>query len=44
MPEEEWIKRLEDGRNVKFIYQELPETEHLLLRRLRKMRSFIRCY
>jgi hypothetical protein len=25
MPEEEWIKRLEDGRNVKFIYQELPE-------------------
>ncbi|MGA7222437.1 MAG: hypothetical protein WBX16_06240, partial [Candidatus Acidiferrales bacterium] len=22
---EEWIKRLEDGRNVKFIYQELPE-------------------
>ncbi|MGA8677918.1 MAG: hypothetical protein WB621_22110, partial [Candidatus Acidiferrales bacterium] len=20
-----WIKRLEDGRNVKFIYQELPE-------------------
>ena len=24
MPEEEWIKRLEDGRNVKFIYQELP--------------------
>ena len=25
MPDEEWIKRLEDGRNVKFIYQELPE-------------------
>jgi hypothetical protein len=25
MPSEEWIKRLEDGRNVKFIYQELPE-------------------
>jgi hypothetical protein len=25
MSEEEWIKRLEDGRNVKFIYQELPE-------------------
>ena len=24
MPDEEWIKRLEDGRNVKFIYQELP--------------------
>jgi hypothetical protein len=25
MPDEEWIKILEDGRNVKFIYQELPE-------------------
>jgi hypothetical protein len=25
MPSEEWIKTLEDGRNVKFIYQELPE-------------------
>lgn len=25
MPEEEWIKTLEDGRKVKFIYQELPE-------------------
>ena len=25
MPDEEWIKKLEDGRNVKFIYQELPE-------------------
>jgi len=25
MPDEEWIKRLEDGRQVKFIYQELPE-------------------
>jgi hypothetical protein len=24
MPSEEWIKTLEDGRNVKFIYQELP--------------------
>jgi len=24
MPEEEWIKTLADGRNVKFIYQELP--------------------
>ncbi len=22
---EEWIKTLEDGRKVKFIYQELPE-------------------
>jgi hypothetical protein len=25
MPEEEWIRTLEDGRKVKFIYQELPE-------------------
>jgi hypothetical protein len=25
MPNEEWIKALEDGRIVKFIYQELPE-------------------
>jgi hypothetical protein len=25
MRDEEWIKTLEDGRNVKFIYQELPE-------------------
>ena len=25
MPSEEWIRRLEDGRRVKFIYQELPE-------------------
>jgi hypothetical protein len=25
MQNEEWIKTLEDGRNVKFIYQELPK-------------------
>jgi hypothetical protein len=25
MPDEEWIKTLEDGRKVKFIYRELPE-------------------
>ena len=25
MPDEEWVKKLEDGRTVKFIYQELPE-------------------
>jgi hypothetical protein len=23
--DEEWIKTVEDGRNVKFVYQELPE-------------------
>jgi hypothetical protein len=25
MSNEEWIKTLDDGRRVKFIYQELPE-------------------
>jgi hypothetical protein len=25
MPDEEWVKTLEDGRKVKFIYQELPK-------------------
>jgi hypothetical protein len=25
MPNKEWIKTLEDGRKVKFIYHELPE-------------------
>ena len=25
MPDEEWVKKLEDGRKVKFIYQELPD-------------------
>jgi hypothetical protein len=25
MPDEEWFKKLEDGRKVKFIYQELPD-------------------
>jgi hypothetical protein len=25
IPDEEWIKEFEDGRKVKFIYQELPE-------------------
>ena len=25
MPDEDWVKTLEDGRKVKFIYQELPE-------------------
>jgi hypothetical protein len=25
MPDEEWIKTLEDGRKVKFIYQELAK-------------------
>ena len=25
MQDEEWVKTLEDGRKVKFIYQELPK-------------------
>jgi len=25
MPDEEWVKTLEDGRKVKFIYHELPK-------------------
>jgi hypothetical protein len=25
MLDQEWIKKLEDGRRVKFVYQELPE-------------------
>ena len=25
MPDDEWIKKLEDGRKVKFIYQQLPK-------------------
>jgi hypothetical protein len=25
MPDQEWVKMLEDGRKVKFIYQQLPE-------------------
>jgi len=25
MPDEEWVRNLEDGRKVKFIYQELPQ-------------------
>jgi hypothetical protein len=25
MPDKEWVKTLEDGRKVKFTYQELPE-------------------
>jgi hypothetical protein len=25
MRDEEWIRKLEDGRRVKFIYQELPD-------------------
>jgi hypothetical protein len=34
MPNEEWIKRLDDGRKVKFIYQELPEDAAFLTAQL----------
>jgi hypothetical protein len=30
MPDEEWIKTLEDGKKVKFIYQELPEDREFI--------------
>jgi len=26
MPDQDWIKTLKDGRRVKFIYQELPDS------------------
>jgi hypothetical protein len=32
MPDEEWIKTLEDGRKVKFIYQELPGRSGISIR------------
>jgi hypothetical protein len=34
MPDEEWINTLEDGRKVKFIYQELPEDGALITAQL----------
>jgi hypothetical protein len=34
MPDEEWIKKLADGRKVKFIYQELPEDAAFLTAQL----------
>jgi hypothetical protein len=44
MPDEEWVKKLEDGRKVKFIYQGLPEDGAFIQRRLNGMRSSIRSY
>ena len=47
IPDEEWIKEFEDGRKVKFIYQELTEDGHLLHLSplsLKVMRSSIRSY
>ena len=44
MPDEEWIKILEDGRNVKFIYQELPEDGAFITAQIKGMKSSIRSY
>jgi hypothetical protein len=34
MSDEEWIKTIEDGRKVKFIYQELPEDDAFITAQL----------
>jgi hypothetical protein len=34
MPQDEWIKTLEDGRKVKFIYQQLPKDSAFLTAQL----------
>jgi hypothetical protein len=34
MPDEEWIKKLADGRIVKFIYQELPKDGAFIIAQL----------
>jgi hypothetical protein len=44
MQDEEWIKTLEDGRIVKFIYQELLGMGCLSARSLLAMKSSIRSY
>jgi hypothetical protein len=44
MRDEDWIKTLEDGRRVKFIYQELPEDGAFITAQLQVMRSSIRSY
>ena len=36
MSDEVWIKKLEDGRKVKFIYQELPEDGPFLTAQLER--------
>jgi hypothetical protein len=42
--DEEWTKTLEDGRKVKFIYQELPEDGAFITAQLAGMRSSIQLY
>jgi hypothetical protein len=44
IPGEEWMKTLEDGRKVKFVYQELPEDGAFITAQLAAMKSFIRYY
>jgi hypothetical protein len=34
MPDEEWVKTLDDGKRVKFIYHELPEDGTFITARL----------
>jgi hypothetical protein len=36
MRDEEWIKTLEDGRRVRFIYQKLPEDEAFITAQLER--------
>ena len=36
MPDEEWVKTREDGRKVKFIYQELPNDGAFLTAQVEK--------
>jgi len=44
VPEDEWIKTLADGRNVKFTYQELPGDGAFITAQLEGIKSFIRWY
>jgi hypothetical protein len=44
MPDQEWVKTLEDGRKVKFIYQELPEDGAFITAQIGEMRSCIRSF
>ena len=44
MPDEEWIKTLEDRRRVKFIYQELPEDGAFITAQIEGRRSYIPSY
>jgi hypothetical protein len=43
-PDEKWIKTLEDGRKVKFIYQDPPENRAFMTGSLKGMNWPIRSY